>query len=86
MAEQPELLAVNPILLKIGQAGIVVLQGRTVDIPVTGKKVLLLQREGKMLHLLKQQLSPSESPGKLPMHLDLELTRKAYAEPGFYRI
>ena len=66
MTENPELLAINPILVKIWQAGIVMLQDRTIYIPITGKKVLLLQRKDKMLDFLKQ-LSLSERCGKLAM-------------------
>jgi len=65
MTENPELLAINPILVKIRQTGIMMLQGRTIYIPVTGKKVLLLQRKDKLLDFLKQQLSLGERCGKL---------------------
>lgn len=67
MTENPELLAINPILVKIGQTGIVMLQDRTIYIPVAGKKVLLLQRKDEMLDFLKQQLSLSQRCVKLMM-------------------
>lgn len=67
MTENPELLAVNPILVKIWQTGIMMLQDRTIYTPITGKKVLLLQRKDKMLDFLKQQLSLGERCEKLTM-------------------
>lgn len=57
MTENPELLAINPVLVKIGQTGIVMLQDRTIYTPVTGKKMLLLQSKDKTLGFRKQELS-----------------------------
>lgn len=76
MMENPELLAVNAILVKIWQTGIMMLQDRTIYTPITGKKVLFLQRKDKMLDFLKQQLSLGERCEKLTMLFDLKLTRK----------
>lgn len=78
MMENPELLAVNAILVKIWQTGIMMLQDRTIYTPITGKKVLLLQRKDKMLDFLKQQLSLGERCEKLTTLFDLKLTRKTY--------
>lgn len=57
MTENPELLAINPVLVKIGQTGIVMLQDRTIYTPVTGKKMLLLQSKDKTLGFRKQEVS-----------------------------
>lgn len=67
MTENPELLAINPILLQIWQTGIMMLQDRTIYIPVTRKKVLPLQRKEKMLDFVKEQLSLGKRCGKLTM-------------------
>lgn len=67
MAENPELLAVNPVLLKVGQTGIVMVQDRTIYTPVTGKKMLLLQSKDKTLGFRKQQVSLGERCEKLTM-------------------
>lgn len=84
MTENPELLAINPILVKIRQTGIMMLQDRTIYVPITGKKVLLLKRKDKMLDFLAQQLFLGERCEKSSMQFDLKLMCKTYVESSFY--
>lgn len=65
--QNPELLAVDAVLLKVGQAGIVVVQDRALHTPVTGKKMLLLQSKDTTLGFRTQQVSLRERCEELTM-------------------